>query len=166
MVEFEWDGAKAASNLAKHGVSFEEALTVFDDPLAVIFEDGEHSHGELRELIIGHSYQNRLVWHVSPNDPEECVSSTLDQPPEGNVRIMKRTPASDSGESNDDMKPEYRFDYSKAKPNRFANVAQKRRVAIVLDEDVAEVFATTESVNKALRAFIEAMPAASGRREP
>jgi uncharacterized protein (DUF4415 family) len=60
---------------------------------------------------------------------------------------------------------EYRFDYSKAKPNRFANVAGKRRVAIILDEDVAEVFATTESVNKALRAFIEAMPAVVGRRE-
>jgi len=63
------------------------------------------------------------------------------------------------------MPPEYRFDYSKAKPNRFATATRKRRVAVVLDEDVAEVFATTESVNKALRAFIEAMPQAMGRRE-
>lgn len=60
-MEFEWDGAKAASNLTKHGVSFEEALTVFEDPLAVIFDDEEHSHGELREIILGHSDQNRLV---------------------------------------------------------------------------------------------------------
>jgi uncharacterized DUF497 family protein len=60
-VEFEWDDAKAASNLAKHGVSFEEALTVFADPLAVIFDDEEHSYGELREIIIGHSDQSRLV---------------------------------------------------------------------------------------------------------
>jgi uncharacterized protein (DUF4415 family) len=89
----------------------------------------------------------------------------LGQPPEGNVKIMKRTPASDSDESKDGMEPEYRFDYSKAKPNRFANAAGKRRVAIVLDEDVAEVFETTESVNKALRAFIEAMPSSSSRRE-
>ena len=57
------------------------------------------------------------------------------------------------------------IDYSKAKPNRFANAAGKRRVAIVLDEYVAEIFETTESVNKALRAFIEAMPSSSGRRE-
>ena len=78
---------------------------------------------------------------------------------------MKRTPASDSGESKDDMRSEYHFDYSKAKPNRFAKAVGKRRVAIVLDEDVAEVFETTESVNKALRAFIEAMPSSSGRRE-
>jgi hypothetical protein len=89
----------------------------------------------------------------------------LDRPPEGNVTIMKKAHASEPGELNDDMKSEYHFDYSKAKPNRFANAAGKRRVAIVLDEDVAEVFETTESVNKALRAVIEAMPAANGRRE-
>ncbi len=78
---------------------------------------------------------------------------------------MKRMPASDSGEPDDDLRSEYRFDYSKAKPNRFAQAAGKRRVAVVLDEDVAEVFETTESVNKALRAFIEAMPSSSGRRQ-
>ncbi|HSU83798.1 MAG TPA: BrnT family toxin [Thermoanaerobaculia bacterium] len=60
-MEFEWDDAKAASNLSKHGVSFEEALTVFDDPLAVIFDDEDHSQGELREIIIGHSNRNQLV---------------------------------------------------------------------------------------------------------
>jgi len=60
-VEFEWDGAKAASNLDKHGVGFEEALTVFDDPLATIFDDEEHSNREPREIIVGHSDQGRLV---------------------------------------------------------------------------------------------------------
>jgi hypothetical protein len=60
-VEFEWDDAKAASNLAKHGVSFDEALTVFDDPLAAIFDDEQHSSTEMREFIIGHSGQGRLV---------------------------------------------------------------------------------------------------------
>ena len=75
---------------------------------------------------------------------------------------MKRTPASDDP---NDMKSEYRFDYSKAKPNRFAGSVKNRRVAILLDEDVAEVFATTESVNKALRAIIQAMPSSAGRRE-
>lgn len=63
------------------------------------------------------------------------------------------------------MLPEYRLDYSKAKPNRFANSAGTRRVAVILDEDVAEVFATTASVNKALRAIIEAMPASADRRD-
>jgi uncharacterized protein len=60
-VEFEWDDAKAAANLAKHGVAFDEALTVFDDPLAAIFYDEQHSSREIRELIIGQSVQGRLV---------------------------------------------------------------------------------------------------------
>jgi uncharacterized protein len=60
-VEYEWDDTKAASNLTKHGVSFEEALTVFGDPLAVIFDDEYHSIGESREIIIGHSSDGQLV---------------------------------------------------------------------------------------------------------
>lgn len=60
-MEFEWDQSKAASNLKKNGVSFEEAKTVFDNTLAVIFDDETHSIGEQREIIIGHSRQNRLL---------------------------------------------------------------------------------------------------------
>ncbi len=54
-MEFEWDETKAASNLKKHGVSFEDAKTVFDNPLALIFDDEAHSIDEQREIIIGHS---------------------------------------------------------------------------------------------------------------
>jgi hypothetical protein len=54
------------------------------------------------------------------------------------------------------------FDYKKAKPKRFANRSGKSKLTVVvLDEDVAEVFSTPESVNKVLRALIEAMPQAS-----
>lgn len=60
-MKFEWDQSKAASNLNKHGVSFEEAKTVFDNPLAVIFDDEVHSVDEQREIMIGHSRQNRLL---------------------------------------------------------------------------------------------------------
>jgi uncharacterized protein (DUF4415 family) len=69
-----------------------------------------------------------------------------------------------TGTDPEDMLPEYDFDYSRAKPNRFASGGPKRRVTIVLDEDVAEVFTTPESVNKALRAFMEAMPQAAARK--
>lgn len=58
---FEWDPAKAASNFRKHGVSFDEASTVFADPFARIFDDPAHSDRESRELIIGHSSPNRLL---------------------------------------------------------------------------------------------------------
>jgi len=60
-MEFEWDESKAAANLKKHGVSFEEAKTVFYNPLAVIFDDEEHSTEEQREIIIGQSEINRLL---------------------------------------------------------------------------------------------------------
>lgn len=48
MLKFEWDNAKAQSNLIKHGVSFEEAASVFGDPLAFTFPDPDHSIGEKR----------------------------------------------------------------------------------------------------------------------
>ena len=60
-LQFEWDPKKAETNLAKHEVSFEEAITVFADPLARIFNDDEHSGDERREIIIGHSAQQNLV---------------------------------------------------------------------------------------------------------
>ncbi len=58
---FEWDAEKARENVNKHGVGFEEALTVFADPLARIFDDSDHSDDERRELIIGHSVKQRLL---------------------------------------------------------------------------------------------------------
>jgi uncharacterized DUF497 family protein len=58
---FEWDRRKAALNVAKHRVSFEEALTVFSDPLARIFLDEDHSAEEQREIIVGHSFPGRLL---------------------------------------------------------------------------------------------------------
>lgn len=60
-LSFEWDPRKAASNVRKHGVSFEEAVQVFGDPLARIFDDPDHSSGELRELIVGHATRQRLL---------------------------------------------------------------------------------------------------------
>ncbi|HEX7956909.1 MAG TPA: BrnT family toxin [Pyrinomonadaceae bacterium] len=58
---FEWDKAKAAANVKKHKVTFDEASTVFGDPLARIFDDPEHSAEERREIIVGHSILGRLL---------------------------------------------------------------------------------------------------------
>ena len=60
-MKFEWDESKAVANLKKHGVSFEEVKSVFNNALAVIFDDEAHSIGERREIIIGHSQNNRLL---------------------------------------------------------------------------------------------------------
>lgn len=61
MQNFEWDEAKAASNRRKHDVSFEEAASVFSDPLAYTFDDPDHSVGEQRLLTFGLSYASRVL---------------------------------------------------------------------------------------------------------
>lgn len=58
---FEWDPQKAASNLKDHGVSFEEAITVFGDLLSMNMSDPDHSEGEQRFIVLGNSTRSRLV---------------------------------------------------------------------------------------------------------
>lgn len=60
-VRFEWDAVKAATNYRKHGIRFEDAITAFDDPFARIKFDEEHSHGEIREILLGQSIQGLLL---------------------------------------------------------------------------------------------------------
>lgn len=59
--EFDWDDAKAASNLTKHGVDFREAMTVMLDPLAMTFFDNEHSQDEERWISVGRSSAGSLL---------------------------------------------------------------------------------------------------------
>ena len=61
-MNFVWDTVKSIANLQKHRVSFEEAETVFSDPLAVTVDDLQHSEQESREIIIGHSDFGRLLF--------------------------------------------------------------------------------------------------------
>ena len=60
-MQFEWDENKGRQNLSKHGVSFEEATTIFDDPLYVDFYDPDHSENEERYLIVGQSNRGRIL---------------------------------------------------------------------------------------------------------
>ena len=60
-MEFDWDKNKAEANLSKHNVSFDEAKTVFNDPLYIDFYDPDHSDDEDRYIIIGESQQSRLL---------------------------------------------------------------------------------------------------------
>ena len=80
-MQFEWDSKKERANVRKHGVTFDEALTVFFDPLAAIHDDPDHSLGEHREIIIGHSSRDRLLL-VSFTERNEDV-----------VRIINARPA-------------------------------------------------------------------------
>ena len=93
-LKFEWDARKAVSNLSKHGVSFQEALTPFADRLARIFDDEREKN-------------------------------------------MKKT-SSRRRPKGEEMRREYRFDYRKSRPNRFATLMKQKTVAVVLDPDVAK----------------------------
>jgi uncharacterized DUF497 family protein len=60
-MEFEWDDAKAAGNLKKHRVTFDEAATIFGDPLSMTFPDPDHSLEEDRYITLGTSERNRVL---------------------------------------------------------------------------------------------------------
>jgi uncharacterized DUF497 family protein len=71
-MEFEWDENKAETNLAKHKVAFDEAATVFGDPLSVTFPDPDHSIDEDRYITIGTSDRDRVLI-VSHTDREDRI---------------------------------------------------------------------------------------------
>ena len=81
---FEWDKQKAKANQRKHSISFEEASTVFDDPLAVNFDDPDHSTEENRYLIIGLSAQGKLLFiaYTDRNNKIRLISARLVTPKE------------------------------------------------------------------------------------
>lgn len=76
-MEFEWNPNKAAINLKKHNISFQEVTTVFDDPLSVTFPDPDHSIGENRYVIIGMSGAGQLlvVCHTDREDQTRIISA-------------------------------------------------------------------------------------------
>jgi len=83
------------------------------------------------------------------------------------AKITKRTSGSRrAGPTSDALRREYRFDYRKARPNRFARLLTGRTVAVVLDPDVASVFQSSESVNSLLRSVIAALPTDARTRRP
>ncbi len=78
-MQFQWNPDKARSNLQKHGVSFEEGVTIFGDPLAMTIYDPDHSVGECRLLTIGFSRSGKLlvVSHTDRNNQIRIISARL-----------------------------------------------------------------------------------------
>ena len=82
-MNFEWDEAKASSNVTKHNVSFQEAATVFGDSLSDTFDDPDHSAEERRFLIIGTSLQGRMLIVAHTDDGETIRIITAREPTRG-----------------------------------------------------------------------------------
>jgi len=76
-MQFQWDSKKAKQNLTKHGVSFDEAVTAFYDPLSATFTDPDHSENEQRYLTIGSSSQGQLlvVAHADKGENVRIISA-------------------------------------------------------------------------------------------
>jgi len=74
---FEWDSRKARSNLAKHGVGFQEASTIFGDPLSLTIPDPEHSLSEERYITVGRAFSGKLlvVVHTERGDNIRVISA-------------------------------------------------------------------------------------------
>ncbi len=83
-LRFRWNSRKAAANLRKHRVSFDEATTVFDDPLSVTIPDPDHSVGEQRFLLLGVSNRGRLlvVAHSERDDSIRIITARRADRPE------------------------------------------------------------------------------------
>ena len=78
-MNFEWDRSKSASNLEKHGVSFEEAATAFGDPLSITILDPDSSDDEDRFILIGQAFSGRLlvVVHTDRDESTRLISARL-----------------------------------------------------------------------------------------
>jgi len=76
-LKFEWNPNKAKKNVEKHGISFDEAATVFSDQLSMTYDDPDHSFGENRHIIIGMSHRDKLllVSHLEKDDIVRIISA-------------------------------------------------------------------------------------------
>jgi len=79
VLTFSWDPEKAESNSTKHGVTFPEAATAFGDPFSLTIPNPEHSEGEARFILVGLSFQGRLVVvaHVETDNDIRIISARL-----------------------------------------------------------------------------------------
>ena len=78
-MKFDWDNQKAANNIKKHKISFQEAASVLNDPLALTFDDPDHSIGEYRLLTFGTTRTGKLiiVSHTEINGLMRIISARL-----------------------------------------------------------------------------------------
>jgi uncharacterized protein len=78
-MQFEWDPKKAVTNERKHGVAFQEAATIFSDPMAITFADPDHSFDEERDITFSFSILERLlvVSHTSRGERTRIISGRL-----------------------------------------------------------------------------------------
>lgn len=162
-----WNATNAALNHRKHGVRFEEATTIFDDPLVVDMDDPWHSYDEERLLAIGQSSSGNLlvVSYVVRDDETRLITARRATTTERR-RYMR-------GDSIRDRGREPEIDLSDIPETDFTNGVRGRHYRgpheirfVSIDEDVARYYPTSASINDALRELIKEGRAPEPRTEP
>ncbi len=144
---FEWNPEKAEANLQKHGVSFEEAISVFFDPLSLTVADQSHSGEENRFIITGFSERNRQIVVVHTDRGGKYELSAQDR--------QHRTREENMNEKqNEEIEMLDEYDFTGGVRGKYVERLANRKNIIVLEPDVAEVFTDSESVNQALRGLL------------
>ena len=135
---------------AKHGVSFEEASTVFGDPLATTVADPDHSEGEERSLTTGVSDRQRvlIVWHTE-GDGNSNYSRVRRRRANGGFMSQESKKPS----KKEEMRAEY--DIRGGVRGKYYERYREGTNVVLLEPDVAAVFRNSQSVNRALRMLID-----------
>jgi len=144
-IAFEWDRRKSTSNVRKHGVSFTEASTVFDDPFSITIPDPDYSGEEERFVIIGASAKLELLVVVeSASSAPALLRSMKDG-------TMKKATTS-SKASTKEMREQY--DFSGGVRGKYVERYRAGTNVVLLDPELVEAFPDSKSVNDALRALV------------
>jgi uncharacterized DUF497 family protein len=153
---FSWDDAKDRINERKHGISFDETWSVFDDPLAFTMVDADHSEGEPRYITIGQSSARQLLVVASSVDGARIRIISARLATRGERKKYMDEEIDRLRDQDDDMRPEY--DFSGGVRGMFYR--GREVVWVRLDEELAKYFPTPESVTEALRSVMEQRDAA------
>jgi uncharacterized DUF497 family protein len=156
-VIFEWDAGKASANERKHGVTFEQAATVFTDPEALTFPDPDHSDEELREITIGQTSHGRPLFISHCERGGECESSARELRAGPSVSNMKKAP---NRKRTNDLRPEYDLgELGTGVRGKYYERASAAGNLVLIEPDLAAFFPDAKSVNRALRLLADAAQA-------
>ncbi len=146
---FEWDPSKELSNRRKHHVEFQEATTVFGDPLSITIADPDHSGLEDRFVILGLSSRRRLlvVVHTVRQGRVRVISALASRQGMKNVVTKAR-----SKRKTDGMRAEY--DFSGGVRGKYVTEFRRGTNLVLLDPEIAKAFPDSKSVNDALRGLL------------
>lgn len=163
-LRFEWDDAKADANARKHGITFDRAVAVFDDPFSITLPDVEHSLGEEREVTIGSTLFNEVLVVISTTRDDErirIISARRASKAERRTYMGKK-----SDEIRDEMLPDYsHLDWTKGVRGKYYDPKHRETILMRVDADVARHFGNARQLNEGLRTLIAEGRAPEPRNE-